>query len=1057
MLVLACMAGTAGLECIPPGANDENVLGFIPAKPPDPSEDQKPGDGDTDTEPATPGETVEVTDPEMPADNTSAPPDFPVNAAPTIEAGPDHVAMWPANQIQLSGTVSDDGLPDGQALTVHWSLASGPGEVVFSAQNTANPTVTFDRPGEYTLTLRATDGELTGEDSLKVVILPEVEFTVALVFGMQGSEITCKAITPGGENLPEGTYTWQIDGTRRSGPKSTHAECVTVIEGGGLHTITLALTPPSISQSISCRDSVSGTYTAEVVVYPIVSGQVVDKQGKGIPGVTLTELNGNGSLITDSSGSFAFPVAYGWSGTIVIEHEGMTFDPPSLVLDQVVADRNYGIRQVVGQIVIGGRVTVGGVGLPGTVLVGLPGNPVADSQGYYTALVNEGWSGTVVPARPGYSFTPPSRTYSGVTTDRAGDHYTGSAGGPIISGKLTPMETSGNPAPLGVTGLLFEGSGSWPDYTVLTDTYGHYSQPVASGWRGTIRAADPDHLLLLAPAGERVITAPITDAGLPAQDFIVWKAPIGMPAPTFGIAEITPAWPAVWPNTPAPGNYYIDNTHTNATDEGNPYGTPNRPRATFPSMMWDLGPGSLVEIHGGPYSRMSWVRHVAGSPSAPAFIRGTDPDRKVKITGGMRLEDVEYLIIENIDWDGNFDGGQGGGIRVIGENNQLCIRHCEFQDVEAVGATSAIGITPPNGGTIQNVVVFDNVFHDCGDWQREDDVDSHGVAPNLWGRDKTAELKNLWVIDNEFYHMSGNGVQINAGNWTDSYKYLHHVYVGRNVAYANRQAGFWTKQASDVIFSQNLSYSNRAHGPQPGDGFGCQYNPDRVWFIFNETYDCNYGFRQSDTSGGDVNRTLFYVGNIIHNITPEAGSDYSPTHAWRRGVAISLWHGSQTRYIVNNTIYNCAGGIVSIYQGPVDCANNIIASVWPEDRHYSAGQSAGVTRLTDTLMYQPGGLVRIEWSGLHMGLSAFVAAVSNQGQGCIETAPLFVNAGGGDFRLRTTAGGFAANSAAHNAGTEHPVYDWFESYYPGESIRFDFYGNPRPTGSSGWDMGATEQ
>lgn len=549
----------------------------------------------------------------------------------------------------------------------------------------------------------------------------------------------------------------------------------------------------------------------------------------------------------------------------------------------------------------------------------------------------------------------------------------------------------------------------------------------------------------------------VTEEGKTSVEAVVeivvsaWHAPIGIPDPGFGILERAPARPAGWPSTPVPGNYCIDNTHPNATDTNNTHGTPDRPRLTFPGNMWDLGPGSLVEIHGGPYDKMSWVRHASGTAASPAFIHGTDFGNKVKIRNGMRLEDSSYLIFENIDWDGNFSEGQGNGVRIIGEGDHLCIRNCEFQDVEAAGSTCAVGITPAGGKTISGVVIYNNLFRDCGDWTREDDVDSHGVAPNLWGRDSTAELKNIWVIDNEFYHLSGNGVQVNAGNWTESFKYLHHVYIGRNIGHHNRQAPFWSKQASHVIMSQNRAYGSRKHGPQMGDGFGNQYNPSHVWYLYNEVYDCNYGFRQSDTTGGISHHPVFYIGNVIHDIHPEPGLSYSPTNAWRPGVAISLWHGDQSRYIINNTIYDVESGIQAIYPGPLLIDENIITGINAEDAHISVSTtaSASQTELYTSVLHLDGGGARIYWGseGMYTSLADFQAAHPEQGTGAIELDPL----------LKFDVYGIGMpdkGSPAVDTGIESLVYQYFEYLY-GLDITMDWQGAPRPQ-SGNWDLGAIE-
>jgi hypothetical protein len=80
---------------------------------------------------------------------------------------------------------------------------------------------------------------------------------------------------------------------------------------------------------------------------------------------------------------------------------------------------------------ISGIVTCGGSGLQNVVLNGLPGNPATNASGQYTAMVNNGWSGTVTPTLAGYTFSPVSRTYTSVTTNQTTQDYTATPLSPV--------------------------------------------------------------------------------------------------------------------------------------------------------------------------------------------------------------------------------------------------------------------------------------------------------------------------------------------------------------------------------------------------------------------------------------------------------------------------------------------------------------------------------------------------------------------------------------------------------------------------------------------------
>lgn len=92
----------------------------------------------------------------------------PANDPPQVEAGEDmsHPLSVPA---ELEGSASDDGMPDG-ILTVVWSKVNGPGTVAFENANEAATEALFSAPGQYMLSLSASDGALTSSDEIVVTV-----------------------------------------------------------------------------------------------------------------------------------------------------------------------------------------------------------------------------------------------------------------------------------------------------------------------------------------------------------------------------------------------------------------------------------------------------------------------------------------------------------------------------------------------------------------------------------------------------------------------------------------------------------------------------------------------------------------------------------------------------------------------------------------------------------------------------------------------------------------------------------------------------------------------
>ena len=111
----------------------------------------------------------------------------------------------------------------------------------------------------------------------------------------------------------------------------------------------------------------------------------------------------------------------------------------------------------------------GSAGISGVTMKGLPGPPVVtDQSGYYTAIVDWNWKGTVKPELEGYKFTPASKIYSKVTGDMSSEDYTPSEITYTISGKV------------GMEGVEMNGLPGNP----ITGSDGTYSATVPHGWQG---------------------------------------------------------------------------------------------------------------------------------------------------------------------------------------------------------------------------------------------------------------------------------------------------------------------------------------------------------------------------------------------------------------------------------------------------------------------------------------------------------------------------------------------------------------------------------------------
>ncbi len=520
----------------------------------------------------------------------------------------------------------------------------------------------------------------------------------------------------------------------------------------------------------------------------------------------------------------------------------------------------------------------------------------------------------------------------------------------------------------------------------------------------------------------------------PAVHAAAWAPPIGIPAPAFGINEIAPAAPNPWTVATA-GFYYVDATKTAATDSGNPYGTPAKPRRTIPTQ---LPAGAVVELHGTyEASHSSPATIVAqGTSARPVFIRGVSSTSRPLVQRGWEVTGT-YGIIENIEFGPRPDLSTTGGIAILLPASHIVVRHNDMHGSPTDGGLGILNWEVPYGvpytgpGVIDNVVVWDNLIHDNGNLNATFDQDIHGISVS-------DHVHHLWVVDNQLYRNSGDGIQVNAQ--TGQRATTHHIYIGRNVSHDNKQTGVWIKDATDVIVSQNQFYGHRPSNSSLGQCVGGQYSADWVWFIYNNVHDCEYGVARVSDDSTNVAAHTFVVGNLIHKI--HHSQPWDPGDPW--GPSGVLVTGGTETHVVNNTIYDVDSGVnIATPKTTLDVDGNIIAGVTLAGAsHMILGFTslAAKTVFTRNLLF---GDPRIDWGSGQMRPTAAQLTLWK----LLTSDPQFVNVAGNDFHLKST-------SPALGAGDVNAVYGVFQQRY-GVSIAADIEGTPRPP--SAYALGAYER
>ena len=114
-------------------------------------------------------------------DYAKAPRGVCLNRPPTVRvlgvsarrgAPPAILSVAANEELNLFGSVHDEGLPRGKGLTVSWKMLSGPGTVTFSMPGAARTKATFSAVGKYELELTGTDSEFSETTRVNVTVGP---------------------------------------------------------------------------------------------------------------------------------------------------------------------------------------------------------------------------------------------------------------------------------------------------------------------------------------------------------------------------------------------------------------------------------------------------------------------------------------------------------------------------------------------------------------------------------------------------------------------------------------------------------------------------------------------------------------------------------------------------------------------------------------------------------------------------------------------------------------------------------------------------------------------
>ena len=106
-------------------------------------------------------------------DLATAPRDVCLNRSPIVRVlGPSALTGAVGQGVKLFGSVRDEGLPRGAAVTASWRQTSGPGSVTFDVSDQTRTLAFFDTPGTYAVELTGSDTVFERSAQVTVVVAP---------------------------------------------------------------------------------------------------------------------------------------------------------------------------------------------------------------------------------------------------------------------------------------------------------------------------------------------------------------------------------------------------------------------------------------------------------------------------------------------------------------------------------------------------------------------------------------------------------------------------------------------------------------------------------------------------------------------------------------------------------------------------------------------------------------------------------------------------------------------------------------------------------------------
>jgi len=354
------------------------------------------------------------------------------------------IQLQPQSQVQTNGGSVTLGVTAlGDSLTYQWRFYgtnTTPTNIV--GATSSNYTISSLGPanvGKYDVRVSNPFGSVTSQiATLSIGIGPTITVSPTNQTGVPGSNVTFVVSASGDPPLG---FQWRFNGTNIAGATASSLTLTNVqVANAGSYTV-------SVTNHAGAVVSSEAILTVDTAERFTISGQVLNG-GVGESGVAVTA--GTNTALTDMSGSYTIFGVHAGEYFVFAEKSNLLFSASqNITVGPSASNVNFSVSQPT--YIVSGRVLAGGVGVSGVTIYG---GRMTDENGAFELPLTAG-TYALVPAKPGFTFSPVSRTVTVPPAATNQDFVAGSfltisrqANGNVVisvagSGK-TRIETSSN-------------------------------------------------------------------------------------------------------------------------------------------------------------------------------------------------------------------------------------------------------------------------------------------------------------------------------------------------------------------------------------------------------------------------------------------------------------------------------------------------------------------------------------------------------------------------------------------------------------------------------------